>query len=138
MIDFAENARVVQTAQETLNSILAKNYNDFSQYEEVNKIDDIMVSKMVIKRLLDRVNELNGEILELTAAHVKAVETQTRTRGLLDKVIDQMMEDNGLKAHEVIETLLGMGFTTDELIDLKFSADEVLDLEASEDEEDES
>lgn len=54
--------------------------------------------------------------------------THERTKELLNKMINQMMEDEGLNARAVIMNLLELGFTADELIELKFSADEVRDL----------
>lgn len=52
MIDFAEKARVSKEADQTLKSILAKGDDSFAKYEEVNKISDIEVAKMIIKRLV--------------------------------------------------------------------------------------
>lgn len=57
MIDFKKAARVTQEADATLKNILSKQYDNFDQYTEVNKIEDLDVAKMVIKRLLDKVNE---------------------------------------------------------------------------------
>ena len=56
MIDFAEKARIAAEADKTLNSILSKRYDTFEQYEEVSKITDLEVSKVIIKRLLARLN----------------------------------------------------------------------------------
>lgn len=56
-IDFLKAAIVNQKATETLQNILSKKYDNFDQYEEVNKIEDLDVAKMIIKRLLDKVNE---------------------------------------------------------------------------------
>lgn len=56
MIDFKEKARINREADETLNTILSKNHDNFEQYEEVSKITDIEVAKVIIKRLLDKVN----------------------------------------------------------------------------------
>lgn len=52
MIDFAEKARVSKEADQTLKSILAKGDDSFAKYEEINKISDIEVAKMIIKRLV--------------------------------------------------------------------------------------
>ena len=57
MIDFAKAARVNKEADEAVKNILSKQYDNFDQYAEVNKIEDLDVAKMVIKRLLDKVNE---------------------------------------------------------------------------------
>ena len=54
MIDFTEKARISKEATETLNTILSKKYDTFEQYEEVSKITDIEVAKVIIKRLLDK------------------------------------------------------------------------------------
>ena len=56
MIDFAEKARISKEADETLNTILSKRYDSFEQYEEVSKITDVEVAKVIIKRLLDKLN----------------------------------------------------------------------------------
>ncbi len=56
MVDFAEKARISKQAEETLNNILRKEYDNFDQYEEVNKITDLEVAKVIIKRLLDKLN----------------------------------------------------------------------------------
>ena len=56
MIDFAEKARISKEADETLNTILSKRYDNFEQYEEVSKITDVEVAKVIIKRLLDKLN----------------------------------------------------------------------------------
>lgn len=56
MIDFAEKARISEQADEALNNILSKNYDTFDQYAEVSKITDIEVAKVIIKRLLDKIN----------------------------------------------------------------------------------
>lgn len=56
MIDFKEKARITKKADETLDHILSKRYDTFEQYEEVSKITDIEVAKVIIKRLLDKVN----------------------------------------------------------------------------------
>jgi len=47
---------IIQEADEKLKNILSKSYNNFEQYEEVNKINDIEVAKLIIKRLLDKLN----------------------------------------------------------------------------------
>lgn len=56
--------------------------------------------------------------------------THERTKELLNKLIDKMIEDEGLNARAVIMNLLELGFTADELIELKFLAGEVRDLAA--------
>lgn len=56
MIDFAEKARISKEADETLNTILSKRYDNFEQYEEVSKITNVEVAKVIIKRLLDKLN----------------------------------------------------------------------------------
>lgn len=62
MIDFAEKVRVSQEADRTLETILSKRYDNFDQYEEVNKIMDLKVAKVVIKRLLDKLNSDLAEV----------------------------------------------------------------------------
>ena len=56
MIDFTEKARISKEANETLNIILSKRYDTLEQYEEVSKIADIDVAKVIIKRLLGKLN----------------------------------------------------------------------------------
>lgn len=56
MIDFKEKARISKEANITLDNILSKKYDTFEQYEEVSKITDIEIAKLIIKRLLDKVN----------------------------------------------------------------------------------
>lgn len=56
MIDFKEKARIASEADNTLDTILSKRYDNFEQYEEVSKITDIEVAKLIIKRLLDKLN----------------------------------------------------------------------------------
>jgi hypothetical protein len=56
MIDFAEKARIFKEADETLEEILSKRHDNFDQYEQVSKITDLEVAKVVIKRLLDKIN----------------------------------------------------------------------------------
>lgn len=53
-----------------------------------------------------------------------------RTLELLNKLIDKMIEDEGMKPRAVIMDLLELGFTPDELIELSFDHDEVSDLAA--------
>ena len=57
MIDFKEKVRVDKEADETLNTILSKRYDNFEQYAEVSKINELAVAKVIIKRLLDKMNE---------------------------------------------------------------------------------
>lgn len=56
MIDFAKKAQQTKKADDTLKEILAKRYDTFDQYEEVSKITDLEVAKLIIKRLLDKLN----------------------------------------------------------------------------------
>lgn len=56
MIDFKEKARISNEASKTLETILSKQYDTFDQYGEVSKINDLEVAKVIIKRLLDKVN----------------------------------------------------------------------------------
>lgn len=56
MIDFTEKARISKEADKTLTTILSKRYDTFEQYEEVSKITNIDVAKVIIKRLLDKLN----------------------------------------------------------------------------------
>lgn len=56
MIDFMEKARITKEANDTLATILSKQYDNFDQYEEVSKITDLEVAKSIIKRLLDKAN----------------------------------------------------------------------------------
>ena len=57
MIDFAKKAEQTKKADETLREILSKRYDTFDQYEEVSKITDLEVAKLIIKRLLDKLND---------------------------------------------------------------------------------
>lgn len=59
MIDFKKKMEEVLAATEAVNNILSKRYDNFDQYEEVNKIEDLSVAKLVIKRLLDEINKLS-------------------------------------------------------------------------------
>ena len=52
MIDFAEKARLSKEADETLNTILSKRYDNFEQYEEVSKITNVEVAKVLSKDCL--------------------------------------------------------------------------------------
>lgn len=54
MIDFKEKAHISREANEVTENILSKRYDTFEQYEEVSKIVDLEVAKVVIKRLLDK------------------------------------------------------------------------------------
>jgi hypothetical protein len=56
MIDFKEKARITYEADKLLEDILSKQYDTFDQYEAVSEINDLEVAKMIIKRLLDRLN----------------------------------------------------------------------------------
>lgn len=57
MIDFAEKARINKEADKALSEVLNKNYDTFDQYIEVSKITDLEVAKVIIKRLLDKLNK---------------------------------------------------------------------------------
>ena len=57
MIDFKEKVRIDKEADNTLNNILSKQYDSFEQYREVSKITELEVAKVIIKRLLDKINE---------------------------------------------------------------------------------
>lgn len=65
MIDFVERARITQLADDTLDKILSKSYPNFEQYEEVSKITELEVAKIIIKRLLDKVDESNRTVKEV-------------------------------------------------------------------------
>lgn len=54
--DFEKVARQTKDADDTLANILSKRYENFEQYEEVSKIDDLEVAKIIIKRLLDKLH----------------------------------------------------------------------------------
>ena len=56
MIDFKEMTRITSEADVMVQNILSKRYDNFEQYEEVSKITDLEVAKVVIKRLLDKLN----------------------------------------------------------------------------------
>ena len=53
-----------------------------------------------------------------------------RTLELLNKIIDKMIEDKGMKPRAVIMDLLKLGFSPDELIELNFDHDDVSSLAA--------
>lgn len=76
MIDFVEMARVTREGQAHFDAILAQQYDNFDQYMEVNKIDDLEVAKVVIKRLLDKVKDLEQDIADMDAlAHRGSVDS---------------------------------------------------------------
>lgn len=52
-----EKAALAQKADDTFEAILSSRYDNFDQYDEVNKIDSLEVAKLVIKRLLDKLHE---------------------------------------------------------------------------------
>ena len=56
MFDFAEKARITQEADDALEMILSKQYDIDSQYKEVSKLTDLDVAKVIIKRLLVKLN----------------------------------------------------------------------------------
>jgi len=55
-VDFAEYARITVEADNALQNILSKQYDNFDMYEEVSLLDDLEVAKLIIKRLLDKLN----------------------------------------------------------------------------------
>ena len=57
MIDFEKKVKINKKADKILKEIDSKQYDNFEQYEEVSKIDDLEVAKVIIKRLLDKINE---------------------------------------------------------------------------------
>ena len=59
-INFGEMARVNLAADEALHHILAKRYDTPDMYAEISKIDDLRVAKIVIRRLLDKLNGVEG------------------------------------------------------------------------------
>ena len=56
MVDFEEKARITVEADNALEIILSKRYDTFEQYEEVSKLTDLEVAKVIIDRLLDKLN----------------------------------------------------------------------------------
>ena len=56
MIDFEKKIKIAREADKYLEEILGKQYDNFEQYAAVSKIDDLEVAKIIIKRLLDKVN----------------------------------------------------------------------------------
>lgn len=54
--------------------------------------------------------------------------TFERTRELLDILINDMIEETGMHAREVLAKLIELGAQRDELIELQFSPDDVDDL----------
>lgn len=54
MIDFHEKVRINTEADRTLETILSKRHDTFDMYKEVNGITDLEVAKMIIKRLLTK------------------------------------------------------------------------------------
>ena len=58
MIDFAKAAQVETEAKEVLENIFSKQHDKLDRDTEVNKIKDPDVAKAVIKRLLDKMNEV--------------------------------------------------------------------------------
>lgn len=55
MMDFKEKARISKETNEVIKSILSKKQDTFELIEEVDMITDLEVAKMVIKRLISRV-----------------------------------------------------------------------------------
>ncbi len=56
MVDFEKKIKIAREADKKLEEILGKQYDNFEQYAAVSKIDDLEVAKIIIKRLLDKVN----------------------------------------------------------------------------------
>ena len=56
MIDFKEKARITRESDSTLETILMKRYDNFEQWEEVSKLTDLDIAKLIIKRLLSKLN----------------------------------------------------------------------------------
>ena len=50
-----DRVQINKNADETLKQILSKNFNNFGQYEEVGKITNLEVAKVIIKRLLEEI-----------------------------------------------------------------------------------
>jgi bifunctional DNase/RNase len=61
MIDFKEKARITREADEAVERILSARYDTFDMYAEVSKLEDLEVAKVVIKRLLDKI-QLQEEV----------------------------------------------------------------------------
>ena len=57
-VNIDEMVRVTVKADNTLKTIKEKRYDNFDQYEEVSKITDLEVAKLIIKRLLDERQDL--------------------------------------------------------------------------------
>lgn len=56
MINFKQKAKIITEADKRLDNILSKSYDTFDQYSEISKIKDLEVAKIIIKRLLDKIN----------------------------------------------------------------------------------
>lgn len=56
-INFAKAAQINRVADETLKNILSKRDDTPDMYAEINKIDDLEVAKIVIRRLMEKINE---------------------------------------------------------------------------------
>lgn len=68
MINFKEKARIAKEADNALDTILSKKYDTFEQHKEENKITDLEIAKLIIKRLLDKLNnKLPYESIESVA-----------------------------------------------------------------------
>lgn len=66
-IYYAEIARLNIEGQACLDDILSQRYNNFDQYLKVNDIADLEIAKVVIKRLLDKVKDLEQDIADMEA-----------------------------------------------------------------------
>ena len=56
-INFVKATHINRVAEEALNNILSKRDDIPDMYVEINKIDDLKVAKIVIRRLMEKVNE---------------------------------------------------------------------------------
>lgn len=55
MVDFAVKTRIPIEADRALETILSKRHDTFELHQEVDKIIDLEVAKVIIKRLLDNI-----------------------------------------------------------------------------------
>lgn len=55
MIDFKKKTEQAKEADKILKEIYSKRHDNFDQYEAVSKISDLEVAKVIIKRLLDKI-----------------------------------------------------------------------------------
>lgn len=56
-INFTKAAQINRVADEALKNILSKRDDTPDMYAEINKIDDLEVAKIVIRRLMEKINE---------------------------------------------------------------------------------